>query len=78
MKACWSSWKRSTFQPNGKWRNECWCYISSARYLFSCFRPKADNRRVLVKRQLRAEAVWKRAFLLISLSNQEMLDEAFH
>jgi len=25
-----------------------------------------------------AEAVWKRAFLLISLNSQEMLDEAFH
>jgi hypothetical protein len=30
------------------------------------------------RRQASAEAVWKRAFLLISLNNQEMLDEAFH
>ena len=25
-----------------------------------------------------AEAVWKRKYLLLSLGNQEMLDEAFH
>ena len=29
-------------------------------------------------RQLWAEAVWKREYLLIFLGNQEMLDEAFH
>ena len=28
--------------------------------------------------QLPAEAVWKRIFLLFSLSNQEMSDEALH